>query len=67
MLELLEAQDGVIAMRATGLLDAADIERGIAAVDEALNTPCVALDLRGGGHCRNDPPRSPEGHSIRDL
>ena len=38
MLELLEAQDGVIAMRATGLLDAADIERGIAAVDEALNT-----------------------------
>ena len=38
MLELFEAQDGVIAMRATGLLDAADIERGIAAVDEALNT-----------------------------
>ena len=38
MLELLEAQDGVIAMRATGFLDAADIERGIAAVDEALNT-----------------------------
>ena len=38
MLELLEMQDGVIAMRATGFLDAADIERGIAAVDEALNT-----------------------------
>ena len=38
MLEMLPAQDGVIAMRAKGLLDAADIERGIAAVDEALNT-----------------------------
>ena len=38
MLEMLPAQDGVIAMRAKGLLDAADIERGIAAVDEALKT-----------------------------
>jgi hypothetical protein len=37
-LELLPAQDGVIAMRATGLLDLTDIERGIAAVDEALST-----------------------------
>ena len=37
-MELLPAQDGVIAMRATGLLDAADLERGIAAVDQALNT-----------------------------
>jgi hypothetical protein len=35
---MLPAQDGVIAMRAKGLLDAADIERGIAAVDEALKT-----------------------------
>ena len=38
MLEILAAPEGVVAMRAAGRVDAADVERGIAAVEQALKS-----------------------------
>ena len=38
MLEILAAPEGVVAMRAAGWVDAADVERGIAAVEQSLKS-----------------------------
>jgi hypothetical protein len=36
VLEIIPASEGVVAMRASGRLDEADVERGLAVVDAAL-------------------------------